>query len=70
MALTFVLPPAFALAGGDLGGRVSQGLPALRVGEDAFLAVSTPWPIGLAILGAWAVVTWVGGAVLIERRDV
>jgi ABC-2 type transport system permease protein len=70
MALVFVLPPAFALAGGDVASRVSQGLPALRVGEDAFLAVGTRWPVGMAILAAWAVVVWVAGAALVERRDV
>jgi ABC-2 type transport system permease protein len=69
-ALVFVLPPALALAGGAVASRVSQGLPALRVGEDAFLAVSTSWPVGMAILAAWAVGTWVAGAALLERRDV
>jgi ABC-2 type transport system permease protein len=69
-ALVFILPPALALAGGELASRASQGLPALRVGEDAFLAVATPWPVGMAILAAWAVVVWVAGAVLLERRDV
>ena len=69
-ALVLVLPPAFALAGGELASRVSQGLPALRVGEDALLAVATPWPVGMAIVAAWALGVWVLGAVLIERRDV
>lgn len=69
-ALVFVLPPALALAGGAVASRVSQGLPALRVGEDAFLAVSTSWPVGMAILAAWAAGTWVAGAALLERRDV
>jgi ABC-2 type transport system permease protein len=69
-ALVLVLPPAFALAGGELASRVSQGLPALRVGEDAFVAVATPWPVGMAIVAAWALGVWVLGAVLIERRDV
>jgi ABC-2 type transport system permease protein len=69
-ALVFVLPPALALAGGAVASRVSQGLPALRVGEDAFLAVSTPWPVGMAILAAWAAGAWVLGAALLERRDV
>jgi ABC-2 type transport system permease protein len=31
------------------GERLSQALPALRVGEDAFLAVETSWPVGLAV---------------------
>jgi ABC-2 type transport system permease protein len=70
MALVFVLPPALALAGGEIASRMSQGLPALRVGEDAFLAVATPWPVGMAVLAAWAVVVWVAGAALLERRDV
>jgi ABC-2 type transport system permease protein len=69
-ALVFVLPPVFALAGGETAARVSQGLPTLRVGEDAFLAVATPWPVGMAIVAAWAVGVWVLGAVLLERRDV
>ncbi|HET6391723.1 MAG TPA: ABC transporter permease [Blastococcus sp.] len=69
-ALVFVLPPALALAGGAIASRVSQGLPALRVGEDAFLAVSTSWPVGMAILAAWAAGTWIAGAALLERRDV
>jgi len=69
-ALVFVLPPVFALAGGATAQRVSQGLPALRVGEDAFLAVQTTWPAGTAIAAAWAVGVWVIGAVLLERRDV
>jgi hypothetical protein len=70
MALVFVLPPAFAIAGGDVASRVSQGLPALRVGGDAFLAVGTPWTVGMAIVAAWAVVVWAAGAALLERRDV
>ena len=57
------------------GGRSSrcgprQALPALRVGEDAFAAVATTWPVGLAIVAGWAVVAWLLGAVLLERRDV
>ncbi|MGY1804319.1 hypothetical protein ACI78T_13665 [Blastococcus sp. SYSU D00922] len=68
--LTFVLPPVLALVGGAVASRVSQGLPALRVGQDAFLAASTTWPVGMAILAAWAVGTWAAGAALLERRDV
>ena len=70
MALVFVAPPALALVGTPLAARLSQSLPALRVGEDAFLAVATPWPVGMAVLAAWAVVVWVLGAVLFARRDV
>ena len=70
MALVFVAPPALALVGSPLASRVSQSLPALRVGEDAFLAVATPWRVGMAVLAAWAVGMWVVGAVLFARRDV
>jgi ABC-2 type transport system permease protein len=70
MALVFVLPPVLALAGGAVASRVSQALPALRVGEDAFLAVTTTWPVGIAVAAAWAVGLWVLGAALLERRDV
>ena len=69
-ALVFVLPPALALWGKELAMRASQALPALRVGEDAFLAVATPWPVGMGIVSAWAVGVWLLGAVLLERRDV
>jgi ABC-type transport system involved in multi-copper enzyme maturation permease subunit len=68
--LVFVAPPALALVGSVLASRVSQSLPALRVGEDAFLAVATPWPVGMGIVAAWAVGVWLLGAVLLERRDV
>jgi ABC-type transport system involved in multi-copper enzyme maturation permease subunit len=70
MALVFVAPPALALVGSRLASRISQSLPALRVGEDAFLAVATPWHVGMAVLGAWALGMWVVGAVLFARRDV
>jgi ABC-2 type transport system permease protein len=70
IALVFVLPPGLALVGGEIASRLSQALPALRVGEDAFLAVATSWPVGTAILAAWAVGAWVLGAVLLERRDI
>jgi ABC-2 type transport system permease protein len=65
-----VAPPALALAGGDLAARISQSLPALRVGEDPFLAVSTTWPVGMAVVAVWSVGAWLLGAVLLERRDV
>jgi ABC-2 type transport system permease protein len=67
MALVFVLPPVLALAGVE---RLSQALPALRVGEDAFLSAATSWPVGLAVVGGWAVAVWALSAVLLERRDV
>ena len=68
--LVFVAPPALALIGSPLASRVSQSLPSLRVGEDAFLAVATPWRVGMAVVAAWAVGVWVLGALLLERRDV
>jgi ABC-2 type transport system permease protein len=70
MALVFVLPPVLSLAGGRWAERTAQALPALRVGEDAFLAVATSWPVGLAVVGGWAVAAWAGAAALLERRDV
>jgi ABC-2 type transport system permease protein len=70
MALVFVAPPALALAGTRLASHVSQALPALRVGEDAFLAVSTSWQVGIAVLAAWTVGVWLLGAALFGRRDV
>jgi ABC-type transport system involved in multi-copper enzyme maturation permease subunit len=70
LALVVVLPPAFALAGGTWPPRVSAALPALRVGSDAFLAESTTWQVGMAVIAAWAVGAWVLGAILLERRDV
>jgi ABC-2 type transport system permease protein len=40
------------------------------VGDDAFLAVATTWPVGMAVVAGWAVVGWLLGALLVERRDV
>jgi|tagenome__1003787_1003787.scaffolds.fasta_scaffold20741908_2 ABC-2 type transport system permease protein len=68
--LVLVAPPALALAGSPWAARLSQSLPALRVGEDAFLAVATSWPVGMAVVAAWSAGVWVLGAVLLERRDV
>jgi ABC-type transport system involved in multi-copper enzyme maturation permease subunit len=70
MALVFVVPPALALVGSRLASHISQSLPALRVGEDAFLAVPTSWQVGMAVLVAWAVGVWLVGAGLFARRDV
>jgi ABC-2 type transport system permease protein len=70
LALVLVLPPALALIGGRTGGRISQALPELRVGEEAFFSVPTGWAAGLLITVAWVVVAWAGAAVLLERRDV
>ena len=69
-ALVLVLPPALALWGEELATRASQALPALRVGEDAFAAVATAWPVGMAIVAGWSVVAWLLGAVVLARRDV
>ena len=35
-----------------------------------FLAVATPWPVGMGVLAAWTVASWVVGAALLQRRDV
>jgi ABC-2 type transport system permease protein len=70
MALVLVLPPVLSLAGGRWAERTAEALPALRVGEDAFLAAATSWPVGLAVVGGWSLVAWALAAVLLERRDV
>jgi ABC-2 type transport system permease protein len=70
MALVLLLPPILAAEGGRVTGWLSEALPALRVGEDAFLASVEGWPLGLVVVGAWAVGGWVLAALLLERRDV
>jgi ABC-2 type transport system permease protein len=70
MALVFAVPPVLALSDGAWAGQLSRALPALRVGEDAFLAAATTWPVGMAVVGAWAVGAWLLGAILLQRRDV
>jgi ABC-2 type transport system permease protein len=70
MALVFAVPPVLALSDGEWAETLSRSLPALRVGEDAFLAAATPWQVGMAVIGAWAVGAWLLGAILLQRRDV
>jgi ABC-2 type transport system permease protein len=70
MALVLVAPPLLAADGRRLTRQLSELLPALRVGEDAFLAGAERWTAGLAVAGAWAVGVWLLSAVLLERRDV
>jgi ABC-2 type transport system permease protein len=70
MALVLLLPPILAAEGGRVTEWLSEALPALRVGEDAFLAGVEGWPLGLVVVGAWAVCGWVLAALLLERRDV
>ena len=69
LALVLVLPPVLAIAGTGLSIRMSRWLPALRVGEDAFLSVATSWQTGLVVAGAWAAAAWVLGAFLLSGRD-
>jgi ABC-2 type transport system permease protein len=70
IALVSALPPVLALSGSSWASTLSQALPALRVGEDPFLAVSTTWPVGMGVVAGWAVVLWGIGAVMLARRDV
>jgi ABC-2 type transport system permease protein len=70
LALVLALPPLLAADGRRVSEAVSDALPALRVGEDAFLAGVAGWPAGLGVVAAWAVGCWVLGAVLLQRRDV
>ncbi|RBY89475.1 ABC transporter permease [Blastococcus sp. TF02A-30] len=69
-ALVLVLPPVLALSGPRWAERLSQALPMVRVGQDAFFAVPTSWEVGTAVVAAWAIGAWAAGAVLLERRDV
>ena len=46
--------------------RGSFGVPA---GGDVLLAGSTPWQIGTAVVGGWALGVWLLGVLLTERRD-
>ncbi len=68
--LVLVLPAVLEADGRRVSDVVADALPALRGGEDAFLAVTTSWPVGLGVLAAWAAGAWVLGATLLGRRDV
>jgi ABC-type transport system involved in multi-copper enzyme maturation permease subunit len=70
VTLVFVAPPVLAVAGPRWAERLSQALPMVRVGQDAFFAVPTSWTTGMGVVAAWAVGAWIVGAVLFERRDV
>lgn len=70
LALVLVVPPLLAADGRRLTQQLSEVLPALRVGEDAFLAGPDAWTAGLAVAGVWALGAWMLCAVLLERRDV
>jgi ABC-2 type transport system permease protein len=70
LALVLVVPPLLAADGRRLTRQLSEILPALRVGEDPFLAGVGAWGTGLAVAGAWALGAWMLSAVLLERRDV
>ena len=70
LGLVLVLPPLLAADGRRVTEALSNGLPALRVGEDAFLAGASGGAAGLAVVAAGAVGVWALGAVLLERRDV
>ncbi|MGY1808796.1 ABC transporter permease [Blastococcus sp. SYSU D00669] len=68
--LVLLLPPILAAEGGRVTELLSEALPALRVGEDAFLAGAEGWPLGTAVVAAWAAGGWLVAALLLERRDV
>jgi ABC-2 type transport system permease protein len=70
MVLVLLLPPLLAAEGGRVTEWLSLALPALRVGEDAFLVGHAGWPAGLAVVAGWAAGAWLLGAALLERRDV
>jgi ABC-2 type transport system permease protein len=70
LALVLVAPPLLAADGRRLTQRIADLMPALRVGEDPFLAGPHLWTTGTVVVAAWAVGVWVLGAILLERRDV
>ena len=70
LALVLVVPPLLAADGRRITETISDALPGLRVGEDAFLAGVPDGSAGLAVVAAWAVGAWLLGALLLERRDV
>jgi ABC-2 type transport system permease protein len=70
LALVLVLPVILAADGGPWTERLGEAMPALRVGEDAFLVGAASWPVGLVVCGTWALGAWTIGVVLLERRDV
>ncbi|RBY94361.1 hypothetical protein DQ244_03295 [Blastococcus sp. TBT05-19] len=70
LGAVLVLPPVLAIVGSELSVRIARALPVFRVGDEAFFSVQTSWQSGLVVLGGWAAVAWVLGAVLLSRRDV
>ena len=70
LGLVLVLPLVLGADGRAWAERLADSLPALRVGEDAFLVGASSWPAGLVAVGGWAVGAWLLGALVLERRDV
>ena len=59
---------AAAVGAGGLGVFIFRGIR--QFDNNLLLAGATPWQTGLLVMGAWALVAWLVGAVLLERRDV
>jgi ABC-2 type transport system permease protein len=70
IVLVLVLPAVLEADGRRVSDVVADALPALRVGEDAFLAGAGGWAAGLAAAAAWAAATWALAAAVLVRRDV
>jgi ABC-2 type transport system permease protein len=70
VVLVLVAAPLLAADDRPVTRWLADALPALRVGEDAFLAGPESWPVGTAVLLAWSVGAWLVAAALLERRDV
>jgi ABC-2 type transport system permease protein len=61
--------PTLRVGADDVLTVADRGEFGIRSGGDVLLAGATTWPAGVAVIGGWALVLWVIGAVVTERRD-
>ena len=61
--------PTLRIGEDDLFTVATRGALGVPTSGDLLLAGATPWQAGLLVVAAWALVAWLVGAVLLERRD-